>query len=82
MELFRQINGLSMPDLLDALAARRKDLDRWTRVPDYRLLAAAETDEERIWWAMSVVKNRRVTPGPVPEDQVAEARDWLAAHKK
>jgi hypothetical protein len=90
-EFFTRINGLGMSAMLDELAARKKDLTRWQRGEDTRLLASAETNEERIWFAMKVVSSGKVPGRPggndvegnalVPEAQAVEAEEWLAKNK-
>ena len=78
--------------MLDALEARKADIKRWQGVRDYQIMAGPETNEERIWFAMTVVGSRTVPKRPegsdangvplVPEGQGAEAQDWLTAKTK
>ena len=91
-EFINSLNGLSMSAMLDALEARKGDIKRWQSVPDYRIMAGPETNEERIWFAMTVVGTRKVPKRPdgsdangvalVPEGQATEAQEWLDAKTK
>jgi hypothetical protein len=91
-EAFKQLNALSMSDMLDQLEGRKADVTRWLGVPDYYVMAGPETNEERIWYAMRVVSTRKLPKRPegkdgegnelVPEGQAGEAQEWLDGHKK
>jgi hypothetical protein len=91
-EAFKQLNALSMSDMLDQLDGRKADVSRWLGVPDYSVMAGPETNEERIWYAMRVVSTRKLPKRPegkdgegnelVPEGQAGEAQEWLDAHKR
>jgi uncharacterized protein DUF4157 len=90
-EFFKNINGIGMTPMLDALSARAADVKRWLSVPDYKALVGPETNEQRIFWAMQVVQSGKTPKRPegsdaegkplVPEVQVTEAQEWLASHK-
>jgi hypothetical protein len=50
------INGYGMTDMLDALKARKTEVHDWLRGgPEIQLMSAADTNKERIWFAMRVL---------------------------